>query len=467
MADVDEDAPVTSLHTQSYEDNDPSDETQDFRLLLSLSSKAGPKIPKRGEKDFEPHGTKHQDGILAASREAMHEALDYTRVHIPKSHIRGFYYGEESLTRDNVIGEEWRQGLDDDHVVVVDSWKGPHFRSMGKTTLGKPNPSLWLLPEEALYLVERGNLDLWWPTRPSLSCILGDEEDAVIKDGDEEDAVIKDGESCGEEDEGVPLSLQAAYSLLIGEDRMRGKISLERYTVYSNLKRTGYVVFRAPEDGQTVTGKEQGYQVFREESSSIFNWLFGKFFAKEIQHSKYGPLVKPGMYRSYDSIYRQIAIIPRHKPSARPTDPSSFPEDPLRIVYLLWKASRIPTFAKSNPGIPDFRVAIADARSSTIPSLIQMTSLLESTPWDPPTPGMKDQSKVYQRLKHGWRNVVLAVIDQGIISYMRLGEAAFGEEKLYGRFDQGNTQGTKRGGGVGRGRGGRGRGGRGRGRGPS
>jgi tRNA-splicing endonuclease subunit Sen54 len=455
MADIDEDAPVTSLHTQSYEDNDPSDETQDFRLLLSLTSKPGQKIPKRGEKDFEPHGTKHQDGILAASREAMHDALDYTRVHMPKSHIRGFYYGEEGMRRDDAVDEEWRQGLDDDHVVVVDSWKGPHFRSIGKTTLGKPNPSLWLLPEEALYLVERGNLDLWWPTRSSIRCILGDEGDDVINDD----------ENLEEKDEGVPLSLQAAYSLLIGEDGARGKVSLERYTVYSNLKRTGYVVFKAPEYNPIISGKEQGYQAIQEPAANIFTWLFGRLFAKEIEHAKFGPLVKPGMYRSYDSIYQQIAIIPRHKPSAIPTGLSPSSENPFRVVYLLWKASRIPTFAKSNPGNPDFRVAIADARSSSVPSLVQMTSLLESTPWDPPTPMMKDPSKVYQRLKHGLRNVVLAVIDRGIISYVRLGEAAFGEEKLYERFDQGSAQGTKRGGGGGggHGRGGRGRGGRGRG----
>jgi len=95
MADVDEDAPVTLLSNQANDENDPSDETQDFRLLASLTSKTGHQIPKRGEKDFERHGTKHQDSILEASRQAMHDVLSYTRVHLPKSHIRGFYYGRE------------------------------------------------------------------------------------------------------------------------------------------------------------------------------------------------------------------------------------------------------------------------------------------------------------------------------------------------------------------------------------
>ncbi|RDL37260.1 Uncharacterized protein BP5553_04693 [Venustampulla echinocandica] len=450
MADIDEDAPVTSLHSQSFEDNDPSDETQDFRLLAALNTKSG-QLPKRGEKDFEPHGTKHQDGILEVSRQAMHDALSYTRIHPPKGYIRGFYYGEEGLRRDDVIPEGWRKGLDDDHIVVVESSKGPHFRTMGKSSLGQKRPSLWLLPEEALYLVERGNLDLWWPTRSSLTAIIGEEEN--------EDSQKLDGED--EVDEGVPMSLQAAYALLVGNDGERGKVSLERYTVYANLKRNGYVVTRAPESDP----QQEKTQVARHRGgSSPFNWLFSWLFvASEVKRQPFGPLVKPGMYRSYDEIYRQIAIIPRHKPSAAPENPAPPAEDPYRVVFHLWKPTNIPNFAKTNPGPADFRIAITDARASFVPSFTQMASLLDSTPWDPPSSDLVGPSKMYQRLRHGWRNVVLAVVDQGVISYLRLGETAFGEERLCERFDQGSTGGNKRGGG-GRGRG-RGRGGRGRGRG--
>ncbi len=50
--------------------------------------------------------------------------------------------------------------------------------------------------------------------------------------------------------------------------------------------------------------------------------------------------------------------------------------------------------------------------------------------------------------------MILAVVDQGIVSYIRVGDAAFGKEKLF--------EINERGGGPGRGRG-RGRRGRGRG----
>jgi tRNA-splicing endonuclease subunit Sen54 len=449
MADLDENPPGNP--NSHDDDNDPDDETQDFRLLTSLTSKTGYQIPKRGEKDFESHGTKHQEGVLTASRQAMHDVLSYTRVHIPKSHKRGFYYGIEGLPRDEVIPEEWRQGLDDDHVVVVESSKGPLFRTMGKSTMGKKYSSLWLLPEEALYMVERGNLDLWWPSRSSYTGVVEQKEG-----GDEVPG------AQGEEQDGTPMSLQAAYAMLVGRDGERGKISLQRYTVYTNLKRAGYVVSRALERCPAAPGIRHSYSAVPEHVPSLFTRLFGRFFAEaEIEHAIYGPLVKPGMYRSYKSIYHQIAVIPRHKPSPIPRETES--EYPYRVVFEVWKPSRIPTFAKSNPGIPDFRIAITDSRSSCLPSLMQITSLLESTPWDPPKPDWVGPTKTYQRLRHGWRNVVLAVVDQGIISYLRVGEAAFGEEKLYERFDRNGQVAKRDRGGASRGRGGglsRGRGSR-------
>ncbi|TAQ85695.1 hypothetical protein B7494_g5965 [Chlorociboria aeruginascens] len=412
MADIDEDAPVSYLHAHSHDDIDPSDETQDFRLFASSISKAGHQIPKRGEKDFEPHGTKHQDGVLESSRLAMHDVLDYTRTHSSKAYVRGFYYGEGSLARDEVVDEAWRMGLDNDHIVVVESTKGPHFKTMGTSTLKKERTTMWLLPEEALYLVERGNLDLWWPSRSSFKGMYPEEAD------EEENWILPKEDAMDEEDEGLPMSLQAAYALLLGKDGERGRVTLERYTVYSNLKRNGYVVLRVPKDNHS----EQTYPLVKE-CTSIFNLLFGGLFTKkEIESPRYGPLVNPGMYRSYHSIYRKMAIVPRHKPSPIPNESLPSPEDPFSVVYWLWKPARVPTFAKSNPGIPDFRVAIVDARGASVPSLTQMTSLLESTPWAPPKAEFVGPSKTCQRLKHG--------------------ETAFGEEQMYERFDQGSGQGT-------------------------
>lgn len=451
----DEDAPISALHAQvhaNYEDNDPSDETQDFRFLTALTG--GAKIPKRGEKDFEPHGTRHQGGILEASRQAMHDALAYTRVHAPRSdHVRAWYLGDgvfdAAEERAAAMSEGGRgRGLTDDHVVMVENAKGVAFRTVGKTSLGTSSPKLWLLPEEALYLVERGGMDLQWPSRPV----------AAMKG--EVPPVVENGNDAEEEEEtNLPLSLQAAYALLIGEHSHRGRVELDMFTVYANLRRSGYVVLRAPD---TEHGLDDDSDAKKSEPTSLFAWLFADIFTeRQAVHHPYGPLVKAGLYRSYNTLFRQLYVIPRHKPTPHPENHIP-PTDEYKVVYHIWKPTRIPTFAKSNPGIPDFRIAVVSSRSTGVPSLTQLTSLLESTPWDPPNKEWTGPAKSYQRLKHGWRNVILAVVDQGIISYLRVGEAAFGEEKLHERFD---NSGVGRGGKNGgyRGKGGRGRG-RGRGR---
>jgi tRNA-splicing endonuclease subunit Sen54 len=449
-----EDAPLSNLHKHANnEDNDPSDEPQDFRFLAALTASSdGHKIPKRGEKDFEPHGTKYQDAVLAASRQAMHDALDYTRVHAPKSNCRAWYFGDavfdgdgDTAEAEEVMSDAVRgRGLDRDHVVMVESSRGTQYRTMGKTALGKADARIWLLPEEALYLVERGNLDLWWPARP-FAAVRGqvNQYGMEVAEGDQE------------ADDGLPLSLEAAYALLTGDDEEKGRVSLDRYTVYANLKRTGYVVFR--DRGQDLS-YDISYTNETQKASSIFTLLFGAVFAeKPHENAPYGPLVQPGLYRSYNKIYRQLSVLPRHIPSPQLTDPSTPSQDPFRLAYNIWKPSRIPNFAKSNPGIPDFRIAVVSSRSTAVPSLTQVVSLLDSSPWDPPKKEWVGPGNSYQRLRHGWRNVILAVVDQGIISYLRLSEAAFGEERLYDRFDGGGARGGKKGGGRGKGRG-RGRG---------
>jgi tRNA-splicing endonuclease subunit Sen54 len=92
--------------------------------------------------------------------------------------------------------------------------------------------------------------------------------------------------------------------------------------------------------------------------------------------------------------------------------------------------------------------------------LEQLSSLLETTPYDPPL----ENVQLYGKLRWGYKNVILAIVDQGVTSYLRLADTVFGKERIYERVGKG--PGAKRGGrGGGRGgRGGRG-GGAGRGRG--
>jgi tRNA-splicing endonuclease subunit Sen54 len=139
-------------------------------------------IPKRGEKDFEPDGTDLQDKVLAESRQAMHDALCGERKHTSKTHVEGIWRPDKNMTE-------------------VKTPRGTHFKSLGRAD---NKGVLWLLPEETIYMVERGNLECWW-------------------------------------EDGVPMSLQGAYASCLA-----GCGGLERYQVYAYLKRAGYILQRAP-----------------------------------------------------------------------------------------------------------------------------------------------------------------------------------------------------------------------------
>lgn len=335
----------------------------------------------------------------------MHTALSVSRIHNPKNLIIGLYNAEENTT-------------------IIEHPRGPMMQKVGKAdSLGR----LSLLPEEALYLVERGSLHLQYGS-------------GVV--------------------EGLGLSLQATYSYLMGE----GGLSLERYTVYAGLKRGGYVVQRGPAWFEKDHDKDWVMHRVREKEKPL--GLFEKFYkglfeSRIVEERPMGPLVQKGLYRSWNDIYRLLVLVPSHDPE-EPTDresarssanmghPTSPAHSRIRVSFYVWKPSS--DFKKSAPPPPDFRIAVINAREQGFPVLEQLDDLLQSVPYDPPPPGSEGQ--VYRRVKHGWRNVVLAIVDQGVVSYMRVADAGFGKEKIYDRGTRG--RGGKRGGmrgGRGRGRG--------------
>lgn len=116
-------------------------------------------------KDFETDTTNLQLDTLEASRQAMYTVLSWTRVHTEKNRILAMYHPESNMA-------------------YVDKAKTKMFQTMGQSRGGRE----WLLPEEALFLIERGSMDCRWP----------------VKDGEEETTTMEDG---------VPMSLQAASTL--------------------------------------------------------------------------------------------------------------------------------------------------------------------------------------------------------------------------------------------------------------
>lgn len=415
MADVSEDA---IRAPEIAEDHDPEDEVQDFRFLLKQ------KLPARGVKDFEPHGTNLQSSTLEASREAMHIALSPVRYHRADATVAIYDPEENGAWTLNPTGV-WMKSCGRIRVVPG---RTVEVKDGQGTIKEEKLRRLWLLPEEALWLLERGSLHVRWPA----------------EEGEEEDG-------------GVPMSLQGAYAAFIGREEKDG-LTLEQFTVYQYLKRSGYNVFRAkdnlhniprPGDNTISTTKPPPSSL-----AELWRWLSTPSAPNTKERARLGPLLKPGLYRSYDDIYRQLSLISFHDPRTQSaiTAPTTQPSPGLTITWHVYKSDH--KFKKTAPGPPDFYISVLSARETSFATDLELDALLQQTPYHAPVA----TDPLGKKLKQGYRNVILAVVDQGVSSFIDISDAGFGCEKLWGREPRSGGRGGKRGGfGGGRGRG-RGRG---------
>lgn len=358
-----------------------------------------PFIPKRGEKDFEPLAaadafppsskeatlSQHQRNLLQESRNALYTALSSgSRHHSSKAH--------NSFT--------WRPDLDGGRAVcdAGNSVYGVHFSNIGH--FNQKRKTLELLPEEALYMVERGAIELW------------------------------KGSSNGTR---VPMSVQQAWSELLGHDEM----TPERYQVYAFLRRLGYVVIRA----RSISGAERVvttkklplYRTVLDTALRPIAFLRDyllrlvagfRTLLKQPRHAvkqiryvatrtlsrgegETKSLLAGRTWALYDKMFSHLQIIPSghdrplprgplpHKPSsltplddARPVTaggvpgPPSLQEYPYQTFFHVYKP--VTKYKKSDPPEPDFRMVVINAATTPMPDLFEFTAMFDSTPMPPP-----------------------------------------------------------------------------------
>ncbi|OBZ69005.1 putative tRNA-splicing endonuclease subunit sen54 [Grifola frondosa] len=379
--------------------SDDEDQGPDWTKLPSVSV-ARPVIPKRGEKDFEPNaqgGSGLQRHVIDRSRNAMLDALRATR----------------TISR-----------------------------------------KIELLPEETLYLVERGSMFCWEASQFPLS------------------------ETPGLDDmEGVPMTVQQAFAEMIGlED-----LTLEKYQVYSYLRRLGYVVTRTkpptadyptpppflPKKRKSASIFVRVYKLFGSAISRVsriflggFNWWRPLRSSRWLHHNM-----------DYGSVFKSLRFLPSgHDVPLQVKKTPSSPPSPYEIFYNLYKPST--PFKKTAPPPPDFSVVVVNARTTPMPSLMELTDLFGVLPELPPPAPRKRLSYAQQKagaaaksphpspapieqpllrkffwwmlpaakltapprylnpfpsLKTGNKMVVVAAVDAGMISFFRFGQGVFTE----------------------------------------
>ncbi|RDX53448.1 hypothetical protein OH76DRAFT_1343370 [Lentinus brumalis] len=438
------------------EEQSSGDEDQgpDWTKIPGLNV-ARPVIPKRGEKDFEPTaqgGSGLQRHVLDRSRSAMLEALKATR----------------TISHKSVSHAIWYPQLKRAHVTVA---RGIHFSTMGHSVARasaesegakKVQKRLELLPEEALYLVERGAMYCWEPTDLPL-------HHTVHLD----------------DMEGVPMSVQQAYAEMIGAD----ELTLERYEVYAYLRRLGYVVTRTKPPSPEYPVPPPFPSVTRA-SASIVNRLLNtvtSFLSQFVRIFTGGrdwwrPICFSRWLHynmSNKSLFKSLRFLPSgyDVPLHVQRAPEA-PSTPYQIFYNLYKPST--PFKKTAPPLPDFSVVIVNARTTPMPTIAELTDLFGELPELPPPAPRKRMSFAQQKqasasapqskqtapqgpaiqpwsfrrslawiwplpqtnenaksparptnpfpsLKTGKKMVVVAAVDAGTISFFRFGQGVFTE----------------------------------------
>lgn len=268
-------------------------------------------------------------------------------------------------------------------MALVDTPRGPHFRTIGKADA---QGRVWLTPEETVYLLERGSMECWWP-------------------------------------QGAPMSLQAAYACCI-----QAAGDLENLLVYSYLKKIGFVVQRASTNNdfsEQTTKQPFSLNAYRALGLRTALRFMETLFVKPRKSTSPSCLLERFVYRDYESAFDDLQIVPCHDPLKMSGTSSETVSDPLLITYHVWKPTE--GFRKSNPGPPHFRVVVLDAREQTMPTLAQLADLFDQMPIDT---NVKSQAQI-PRLKTGWKNVILAVVDAGVINFFRVSDVGFGQEQVY------------------------------------
>lgn len=355
------------------------DEIQDWRNLSKVKDTS---LPKRGEKDYEPDGTDIQLKILQDSRDSMFAALAGNRGHVLKQHVKAVWI--PSVRK-----------------ALIEKPKGSFLQTCGVVD---SNNKCWLSAEEFCYLAERGTVEPWFESKD------------------------------------VPMSIQAVYACCFeNEDE------IDEYHVYSYLKRHGFIVMR--NDPTRYESKIENIKVNPLVDLSIFKNLYNRIITLWTNSpiinkintflQNWGiqsfPSFHPSHFTSskyinYTQIYNSIKLIPFHKVKDQQQQETPSPSSKISLTFDIWKPD--PKFSKKTPPPPDFQVIVKNTNKYNLPTLSQLREIFSNTQYKDKNKNFDEQQQ-QKRLKNGYRYILIAMIDYGIINFVKVSEADFGSEDVW------------------------------------
>lgn len=225
----------------------------------------------------------------------------------------------------------WNPG---EQVVEVSVTKGPHWQHFGQKKGGK----MLLKPQEALFLLEQGTIELYFG--------------------------------------GLPMSFQQAFMSMLSEE-----FSPDHYLVYAYFLRLGFTVLQhsTRNVGQlsrkTVTFTEKSKEESVENSNGDISIGDKPVKSSPVSHlwnSEDGvtPLVRPEDAVSTAAILSKLQVVKNQRMHS--ADTQSGQNSSLQIVFDVYQPGV--NFKKSNPGPPDFCITVC-RYSDMPPSLASMNSL--------------------------------------------------------------------------------------------
>ncbi|CCK68040.1 tRNA splicing endonuclease subunit SEN54 KNAG_0A03590 [Huiozyma naganishii CBS 8797] len=414
---------------------------QDWSQIAKIAKSNGAlTIPKRGEKDYEPDGTDVQELLLYKARKELFDTLaNSVRGSTVKAQVKALYVADR-------------------HGAVVPHARGNFLQTMGKVDFS--DGQVWLSFYEFVYLSERGTVTPYWGGQS----VAGENNDSLL-----------------------PLSIEDLYILF------KTQHELDNFAVYAHLRRLGFIVNpvspsdtsfypncpSAPRTGVT--------SIYRAITSMFFlrkNSLFNNIFYKQWHYCFCKYTRTPQIYEKLKLLVPSISV-PKTIEDLKGFYGSQqdYAEGQLTLTFNVWKPQT--NFKKKHPPLPDYQVVVynKNQRGAHFPTFDELQNIFrhldykfqflsevadDEFSWDdhsyivgkprsdviaserkskdkkdPKTPAKNPSAKKskkrqlpphiqqLQRLRNGYSSFLLAVIDNGIISFVRISQADFASENVW------------------------------------